>query len=152
MVDILDEKNQLIPELAEDRDRWTNTAEDPFKRDDSRAYKEEKWKAFAMKQGEKLRAFAAVATKRSEKIRGFEEEAEIWWKKMIELERVLVRLRAGVIEDNERIKELLLGILDAEKEVAEKGQDEVEEVKVRVYRASRLTQVEEGGKGVEEVI
>lgn len=117
---VLDEKNQLILELAEDRDGWKNTAEESFKREDSWAARAEKWQDAARERDEKLNAL--------------EKEGEVWCKKMIEVEREVVRLRARATEDSERIKELSQGGLDEEREEdgcrekAEKAKREVKEV------------------------
>lgn len=140
---ILDEKNQLILNLSEDRDGWKNTAEESFKREDAWADKAEKLKGVALKQGEKLRALGEVATKRGEKIRGLEEEGEVWCRKMIELEGEVVGLRARAMEDSERIKELSQDGLDAEgeedgwREMAEKAKGEVGEAKREVEKVKR---------------
>lgn len=134
---ILDEKNQMILDLSEDRDGWKNTAEESFKREGAWADKAEKWKGVALKQGEKLRALEEVATKRGEKIGGLEEGGEVWCRKMIELEREVFRLKARAIEDSERIKELSRGVLHAE--VGEDGwrdmAEKAEEVKREVEKA-----------------
>ena len=127
---ILDEKNRLILELADDRDGWKSTAEESFQREDSWADRAEKWQDAARKRGEKLKTL--------------EREGDVWYKKTIELEREVVRLRAKAMEDSERIKELSREILDAEgeedgwREKAEKVKREVEEVKneVREWKMS----------------
>ena len=45
-----------------------------------------------------------MTKKRGEKIRGFEQEAEVWYKNVIELERKFVRLRGRAGEDNEKME------------------------------------------------
>ena len=51
-----------------------------------------------------------MTKKRGEKISSFEEEAEVWCKKMIELGREVARLMASAMEDSEKIKELYQGV------------------------------------------
>ena len=129
---ILNEKNQLILELADDRDGWKSTAEESFKRGDSWAERAEKWQDAARKRGEKLKTL--------------EREGDVWCKKIIELEREVIKLRAKAMEDSERIKELSREILDAEgeedgwREKAEKVKREAEDVKKKGRKWKKSSQ------------